>query len=352
MNILIFVIVLLVVVIIHESGHFFAAKKAGMRVKEFAFGFKPRLFSWTRGETTYSLNALPLGGYVSIDGEDSTTPGDNRTFRSKSRLAQIWVMFAGPLMNIVLAYVLVVASYIGINTTEANAHPSLVILEVQKGSAAELAGVHAGDKISSIYVEGDIDPSYDPDVEIFQDSISNSNGKNIILEVERNRELYTADITPKDVDGQYRIGVSLGVLESKKLPLGQAFVQGFQDTGDMIGSVVGGFGDMFGKLFTGHSVKDSLMGPIGIAKEVGTVSKFGFDYLLIFTALISINLGILNLLPLPALDGGRIVITAIEAIRRKNFSENVVGVIHTVGFFLLIGLLIFVTVLDVIKIVK
>ncbi len=343
---------LLVVVIIHESGHFFAAKKAGMRVTEFAFGFKPRLFSWTRGETTYSLNALPLGGYVSIDGENTTTPGDTRTFRSKSRLAQIWVMFAGPLMNIVLAYVLIVASYIGINSPDVQAHPSLVILEVQKGSAAELAGIYAGDKISSIYVDGDIDPSYDPSIDIFQESIASSSGKNIVLEVERNKEMYTADITPTDVDGQYRIGVSLGVLESKKLPIGQAFVQGFQDTAHMTQSVFNGFGDMFSKLFAGHNVKDSLMGPIGIAKEVGTVSQFGFDYLLIFTALISINLGILNLLPLPALDGGRIVLTIVEAIRRKNFSENVVGIIHTVGFFLLIGLLILVTVLDVIKLVK
>ena len=122
MNIIIFILVLLIVVIVHEYGHFFAAKSMGMRVKEFAFGFPPKLFSWKRGETTYSLNAIPLGGYVAIDGEnEGNGTNDNRKFGSKSRLAQLWVLFAGPMMNIILAFVLITASYIGINKVNGDA---------------------------------------------------------------------------------------------------------------------------------------------------------------------------------------------------------------------------------------
>lgn len=359
MNIIIFILVLLVVVIVHEYGHFFAARSMGMGVSEFAFGFPPKLFSFKRGHTTYSFNLIPLGGYVLIDGQDGVDEENldpnkdyTKSFHQKTRLAQIWVLFAGPLMNIILAYVLIVGSYLGVNKVESVVSSPVVILEVVKGSPAEIAGVKAGDRISSIYIDGDIDPSYSPNIESVQDNITRSNGKDITLEVERNKETKAIEIKPTKDNENYKVGVSLGTLDSKKLPFGKALIEAGKDTYNITTATLKGFGQMFGKLFTGHSVKDSLMGPVGIAKQVGTVADFGFSYLLMFTAIISINLGVLNLLPLPALDGGRIVVTVIEAIRRKSFSKKLIGTIHTIGFFALIALLIFITILDVIKLFK
>src|SRR3989344_51820 len=353
MNIIIFILVLLIVVIVHEYGHFFAAKSMGMRVKEFAFGFPPKLFSWKRGETTYSLNAIPLGGYVAIDGEnEGNGTNDNRKFGSKSRLAQLWVLFAGPMMNIILAFVLITASYIGINKVNPNTIPPLVILDVMKGSPAEIAGIKSGDIVSSVYVDGDIDPSYNPSIELFQESIQNSKDKKIILEIEKNKEIKIVEIQPEKIDGDYKIGVSLGVLESKTLPFGQAVVAGAIDTAKMTKGTILGFGTLFKNIFSGISVKDSLMGPIGIAGQVGVVADFGFRYLLLFTAMISISIGILNLLPLPALDGGRVLVTIIESARRKSFPSSILQKINLFGFLALFALLIFITILDIIKLVK
>lgn len=358
MNIVIFIIVLLVVVIVHEYGHFFAAKKTGMGVSEFAFGFPPRLFGFKYKGTQYSINLIPLGGYVMIDGqdgvEDENDPNVDHTkkFHNKSRLAQIWVLFAGPLMNIVLAFVLIFISYLGVSKIDPVLNPEIVIMDVIKNSPAEIAGIKTGDKIESIYVKGDIDPTDNPSLELFVDSVNRSNGDEIFLDIKRNNQEKTIQIKPEKTNDGYKMGISLGVLSSKKLPFSQALKAGFVDTFQITKQTIVAFGQMFSKLFSGHSVKDSLMGPVGMAKQVGTVAGFGFNYLLVFTAVISINLGVLNLLPFPALDGGRIVVTVIEAIRRKSFSKKIIGIIHTIGFFILIGLLILITIFDVIKLFK
>ena len=344
------------VVVVHESGHFFAARSMKMRVHEFAFGFPPRLFSIKRGETTYSFNAIPLGGYVSIDGEngEDSTEENNRTFKSKSKLAQIWVLFAGPLMNIVLAFVLIFASYLGVNQVQDTVlNPPVVILEVVKGSPAEISGVQTGDKIHSIYTNSNTEPLYNPDIELVQNTITSSHGGEIILEVERSKELKRLTINPTEKinenNDDYKIGVALGVLESKKLSFFPAIGQSAKDTWQLTSGTVIGFGTLFKNIFTGVSVRDSLMGPVGIAKQVGVVNGLGFVYLLRFTAMISISIGILNLMPLPALDGGRIVVSIIEGIRKKDFSAKFLGSLNGIGFLLLIGLLIFITVMDVIK---
>lgn len=358
MNIIIFILVLLVVVIVHEYGHFFAARSMGMGVSEFAFGFPPKLFSFKRGHTTYSINLIPLGGYVLIDGQDGIDEEEkdpnkdySKNFHQKTRLAQIWVLFAGPLMNIVLAYVLIVGSYLGVNKIQSVTTSPVVILEVVKGSPADMAGIKSGDRLVNFKT-----------TEEFQNFIANSYDSNsnkpvddnfVSFPVLRNNEQINITVSPNvEKDGTKKIGVSLGTLDNKKLPFGKSLIQAGKDTYNITVATLKGFGQMFGKLFTGHSVKDSLMGPVGIAKQVGTVANFGFSYLLMFTAIISINLGVLNLLPLPALDGGRIVVTVIEAIHRKSFSKKLIGTIHTVGFFALMALLVFITILDVIKLFK
>ncbi len=345
---ILFLLVLLLVVVVHEAGHFFAAKQVGMRVKEFAFGFKPKLFSWTRGETTYSINAIPLGGYVSIDGENGDeVTGDPRLFTNKSKLAQAWVLFAGPMMNIVLAIVLLSISYmVGYGDGKTN---SLVVLSVNPNSPAEVAGIKAGDKIYSIYNDGDIDPSYDPDVDLFRSGINQSQGKNVTIEVERKNNIESIAVTPNKDGTEYKIGVSLGELKSQKLGFFPAIGQGFTDAMKMTRDTVVGFGKIIASIFVDNGAKGSLTGPIGIAKEVGTASGFGFAYLLSFIALISVNLGVLNMFPFPALDGGRLLFLLIEKIKGSRIKPSVGGLINMIGFGLLIVLMIFVTVKDVIK---
>ena len=346
---ILFLIVLIIVVVVHEAGHFFAAKQVGMRVKEFAFGFPPKLFSKTKGETTYSFNAIPLGGYVSIDGENGTNdPSDPRLFTNKSKWAQAWVLFAGPFMNIVLAFVLMSLSFmIGYGGNDTG--NSLVVIETAVDSPAFVSGLKAGDKIASVYKTGDIDPSYNPDTNMFKSVINSSNGQEVIIEVKRSKELETIYVTPEKINDEYKIGVSLGVLESKKLGFFAAIAEGFKSTIKMTAGTVQGFTGLISSLFQGESVKGALTGPIGIAKQVGTASGFGFAYLLSFISLISINLGVLNMFPFPALDGGRLLFLVIEKIKGSRINANTAGIINTIGFGLLMLLMVVITIKDIIK---
>ncbi len=339
---ILFILVLLLVVVIHEAGHFFAAKQMGMRVSEFAFGFKPKLFGWTKGETTYSINAIPLGGYVSIDGENGDeVTADPRLFTNKSKAAQAWVLFAGPMMNIVLAIVLLSLSYmIGYGDGKTN---SLVVLSVNPNSPAFNAGIKEGDKISAI------SNTENPDVLGFKTGINEGNGNAVDIKVERSKETQTFSVTPTKDGEDYKIGVSLGELKSQKLGFFTAIGQGFKDAMTMTRDTVVGFGKIIASIFVDNGTKGSLTGPIGIAKEVGTASGFGFAYLLSFIALISVNLGVLNMFPFPALDGGRLLFLLIEKIKGSRIKPSTGNVINTIGFGLLIVLMVFVTVKDVIK---
>lgn len=346
---ILFLLVLVVVVVVHEAGHFFAAKSVNIRVKEFAFGFPPRLFSIKRGETEYSINALPLGGYVSMDGENGLTENpDPRHFSSKSRLAQAWVLIAGPLMNIVLAFILLAISFMsGYGTKEQDA--KLVILSVAKDSPADKADIQSGDRALSLFVVGDKDPIRNPDAEAFRQTIERSQGKQVAIEIQRGQEAKIVYVSPEQSGDSHRVGVGIGELAAKKLGFFAAIREGAIVTGRMTKDTVMGFANIIKSAFTGGNVKESLTGPIGIAKEVGTASRFGFAYLLSFVALISINLGILNMFPFPALDGGRLLFLVIEKIKGSRISPKVSNIINTIGFGVLIVLMITITVKDIIR---
>ncbi|OGI78583.1 hypothetical protein A3C57_00800, partial [Candidatus Nomurabacteria bacterium RIFCSPHIGHO2_02_FULL_33_12] len=258
--------------------------------------------------------------------------------------------FAGPMMNIILAFVLITASYIGINKVNPQESLGVVILDVLPNSSAELAGIKIGDRLPTFKT-----------TEEFQNFINDgSNSPNEILNdnfvvfpiLRGDQEIDITVTRGFNSNGDKIIGVSLGTLESKILPVGYAIVAGVIDTVKMTKNTVLGFGTLFKNIFSGISVKDSLMGPIGIAGQVGVVADFGFRYLLLFTAMISISIGILNLLPLPALDGGRILVTIIESARRKSFPSSILQKINLFGFLALFALLIFITILDIIKLVK
>lgn len=347
-TIIIFFLVLFVVVVVHESGHFFAAKLTKMRVKEFAFGFPPRIFSFKKGETTYAINSIPLGGYVSIDGENASEElkDDPAIFTNKSKIAQIFVLIAGPFMNILLAFVLFsLAFMIGHDSTKLD--NNLVILNVLPGYPAEVSGILPGDEIKKISIGENIYEK--PNIEQFQEIISESAGEILNLEIVRKNEISNIEIVPKLEDSSYKIGVSLGVMSIDKLSFFKAIKEGFITTITLTKGTIVGLWDLISNIFSGSSVKASVSGPVGIAKEIASASKLGFVYLLSFVAYISINLGILNMLPFPALDGGRILFVLIEWVKGSRINPKISEKLNLIGFGLLIILMIFVTIKDIIK---
>lgn len=345
MTIILFIIVLLVTVLVHEWGHFIAAKKSGMLVEEFGFGMFTRLYSWKRDETTYSINAFPIGGFVKIAGEngvDDNKPHD-RQFESKPWWKQSIVLVAGVVCNILLAIVLFTISYsLGTPTLSDSGTPT--VLHVTKGSPVDQAGIQVGDTITRISKYDTALPSID--TASLKKAISDSTDPLIITFV-HNKVSSTVTVVPKKQDGVTALGIGVEkvILEHTSIP--RAFVQALEQTGRITKSIFQTVGSLLASLVVPSGEKQSLIGPIGLATEIKNASAIGFGYLLSFTAMISINLAVINILPFPALDGGRLIIVLLERITRRKFSKHVVGWIHASGFILLIGLMIFLSVGDI-----
>lgn len=359
-----FVIILIVLVIVHEFGHFIAAKLTGMRVDEFAFGFPPRLFSKKRGETTYSFNLIPLGGYVSIWGENGSDEDKKedgaanhpRAFGNRPKWAQLLVLFAGVFMNMVLALVIfIVISYgdvrVGADDSDYGSrvkNVELVVSDVSKDSPAYKAGIIPGSTIISISAN--------------QNKASLKSATSAVSFIEKNQNIpFTITyITPTKEKKETTVAAVYGIVPDKKA-LGialesigtvhttalEAVSLGFERTIYMTNLTALGLRDVLASLFKGENVVDSLSGPIGIAKIVGETSTYGSVALLTLVAVLSINLAIFNMLPLPALDGGRIVVTLIETILRKKIPMRYYGWFNSLGFALLVLLLIVVTIKDI-----
>ncbi len=345
MTIIIFIIVLLVTVTVHEWGHYIAAKKSGMLVEEFGFGIPPRLFSWKKGETLYSINALPIGGFVKIAGENELQSGipNDRQFQTKSWWKKSIVLVAGVVCNIVLAIVLFVAGYmIGMPAVDPEGIPTVV--QVVPNSAASEAGLVVGEKIQSISADGVALTSFDTDS--IREVVA-SGAKTISFEVLRRNNVETISVVPK-VDGEMRrVGIALESIKAKQLPFGEAVVQSVRQTSFIAVSIFDTLGSLVGGLFGGEGTGATLIGPVGLAREVGSAATIGFTYLLAFTAAISVNLAVLNIMPFPALDGGRLVVVLLEAVTKRTFSQKTVAIIHTVGFLVLLGLMVVLTVGDI-----
>ena len=362
MSILIFFVILLVLVLVHEAGHFFAAKIVKMRVDEFAFGFPPRLFSIKKGETEYSFNALPLGGYVKIHGENGSDNQDDieRAFASKSKLAQIFVLIAGVSMNILLAVVLLSTTFfIGAEMAENDftkpqyfSNQKIVVSSVGINSPAEVSGLSALDSIDSISAGEDyIEPKSPEDIISFIEAHQSSE----ITFVARSQDgsVKKISVLPKydETLNKNIVGISTGLVGDYRAPLFESLKSGVLATFVFTKLTFFGFIDLIISIFKGQGSEAaaSLTGPVGIVSLVGEAQESGVSTLIGFTALISINLAVLNILPLPALDGGRIVFVLYEAITRKKISLNVQSYINGISFLLLIALMIFVTYKDIIK---
>ncbi len=324
-------------VLVHEFGHFITAKLTGMRVDEFAIGFGPKLFSAKYGETRYSLRAIPLGGFNDIAGMD---PSDNsageRGYCEKPVFSRMIVILAGSTMNFILPVILFFGIYAAVGVAKPAVEP--VIGGVISGMPAETAGLKIGDKILS--VDGVAVTTW----EEFTEKIRAA-GENQALAIAYERDSKAAEVslTPKYDEKSQRplIGVQSSTTYEPQ-GLAAAFFMALEHTKNIVAFML----DALAGIFAAPSQAE-LAGPIGIAQMAGQVAETGFVPLLNFAALLSLNLGIINLLPVPALDGGHFVGLVIEAVRGKPMSAKALMYTQRVGIALLLALTLFATVSDV-----
>lgn len=321
-----------IIIFAHEGGHLLCAKACHIYVEEFSVGMGPKLFSFQKGDTVYSLRLLPIGGFCKMPGEDGESDLVNG-FDKKSVPQRMLVVAGGALFNIIFAVLLFIVAYMGLGTSSEDP----IIGEVYEDYPAYVAGLEQGDVVTAI--NGEAIASWTDMTAIIQNQV----GTALTFTVDRGGEVVQLTITPEAGDsGSGVIGI---VAARESVSVFQAVKTGFQQTYELTKLVLVSLWQMV----TGAIGLD-LAGPVGVGQMVGQAASYGFYSFLIFVAAISVNLGIVNLLPLPALDGSRLVFLAIEGVRRKPLSANVEGMIHFVGFVLLIGLLIIVTYFDISRI--
>lgn len=385
MSIVIFLLVLGLLIFVHELGHFLAAKKSGVEVHEFALGFPPTILKKKIGETTYKLNLLPFGGYVSLEGEngepapepptpeksnkkkkEETKEGPKETinensFANKGPLAKTFILIAGVTMNMLLAWLLLSVGFmIGYPTTDdSDIDPryivdrSTLVLETLPNSPAKEAGLLAGDSLISLSDDTRTIGITQPDQ--VGEFINSSESESIKVVVNRNGEEKTIKVIPttelsSNEEGEEErklIGIVTDNTVLARFPAHLALWHGLGLTWDVTTMTAEGIVGLIKDAFRGQADMSGVAGPIGIVRLVGDAYAVGFVYLLSFTAIISVNLAIINLIPIPALDGGRILFTWIEAIRGKSIPIKTQLIANGIGFALLILLMIFISVHDI-----
>lgn len=316
-------------IIIHEGGHFLVAKLCKVKVNEFAVGFGPVVWKKQGKETKYAIRLIPLGGFVSMEGEEERSD-NKRSFSNASISKRIAIVLAGATVNIIfgiVVYFILMASTSTYITNE--------IGEIYENYPAQEIGIQQGDKIIEVNNQK-INDKTD-----LNRTLKENEGKEANVKIERNNEEINYNITPKVDNGYYYLGVGLKKSEDTII---NHIIFGVTETKEFLASI----GENLKQLLTGNIGVDQMVGPVGIGEVVSKTSGiFDFIYLL---ALISLSLGITNLLPIPALDGGKILILIIEAIRRKPMKQETESYIQLVGFTILIMLSIYVTYNDIMRI--
>ncbi len=365
MSVIIFLLILAILIFVHELGHFLVAKKSGIRVDEFAIGFPPKLFSYEWGGTKYTINAIPFGGFVKIFGEDAhnseiSEENKNVSFVYKPKWIQASVLVAGVTFNIIFAWLVISLGFF-LGTTSALPHNTtgqfndarLIITEVMPNSPANLSGLKPGDTIVSItsgkkIIDSELYP------ETVQKFISESTSKDLVLNIKDQKgadRLVTVSPTTELVEGRKVLGISMEWIGTLKLSLFDSLRSGADSTWYLLKATTVGLTKFLWETITFRSDFSQVTGPVGIAGVVKEANELGFRYLLNITAIISINLAVINLVPFPALDGGRLLFVLIEAIIRRPINPNIVKWTNVIGFSLLMLLMLVVTAKDILKLV-
>lgn len=375
---IIFFLILFFLVVIHELGHFLFAKWTKMRVDEFAFGFPPRLLSKKIGETLYLFNLIPLGGYVKIFGENGLTNEEleklsdhekKQLFGSKKISARFLVLIGGVLFNIIGAYFLFFATFVGgthvylnpLNPPQLSEKEleskKLLLYAIRPGSPLENSALTPGSEITSVSVF--------KDKQLYEIKKPEISGKTLPEFIQTHID---SEFTIKFLDtsgnfGEIKAVPKAGILEGKKI-LGANFSDQIYKEFNFQTAIIDSAQMTYGHLsfifvslyklvvdvFSGKaSVEENLSGPIGLALLTSKISERGIDDILTFAAMLSLSLAAFNILPIPALDGGRIVFVLLEGIRRKKINPNIEQIFHGFGFLLLILLMLFVSYFDIVK---
>jgi regulator of sigma E protease len=367
-TIIVFILVLSLLVFVHEFGHFFSARRLGVKAEEFGFGFPPRIFGvykdkngkWKKvwgnkkvednSDTIYSINGILVGGFVKIKGEDGDNKNNSDSFSSKKIWKRATILSSGVLMNIVLASILIsIGLMIGLpRYLDDEKLPSSVkveneqvlIVEIVEDSPAAVAGFQVSDAIVSIN-NTEIKTG-----EEVVNMIASSTGEVSVI-VNRSGENKEIKVSPDD--NTKTIGIAFLDSATVRYPWYLAIWEGIKMTGQLLWAIIYSLFDLVRNLIVGSDVAVEVAGPVGIANLTGQMFRLGLIYLIQFTALLSLNLAIINILPFPALDGGRLLFLLIEKIKGKPVKQEIEAVFNNIGFLLLMALIIWVTLKDIIK---
>lgn len=358
-----FIVILSILVLIHELGHYLVAKKFGIKVEEFGVGFPPRAFGKKIGETVYSINWLPIGGFVKLYGEDNAGGGSVRTKNQESSIKNeetdikraffarpLWqrmaVVTAGVIMNFLLAIVLISFLF----STQGVPLPSsdVIVSGISKNSPAEIAGLKVQDRILKI------NDKAISKTDVFISETKKNAGQEIQLLVRRDGKEFTTSLTPRlnPPKNEGAMGVSITNIIVKKYTWYEAPIYGTIEAGKFSWLILSGLGGMVNDLVHGGVRPESVAGPIGVAQLTGEAVRAGWFAVLWFVALLSLNLAVLNIMPIPALDGGRFFFMLIELVTRRKVSQKYEGYAHAVGLIALLGLMLLITLLDVSRLVQ
>ncbi len=362
MSIIVFIIILGILVLVHEFGHFIAAKKSGVKVEEFGFGFPPRVFGKKIGETIYSLNLFPIGGFVKLFGEEYHEVGKSgrmqelsaenkkRTFVYKKPWQKALIIVAGVCGNFLLGWIVI--SYLFTQGVPVPIN-KVIVQGVQKNAPAQLAGIVKKDTVQSLqYGQKTYKIESAEDLTCL---VGRFAGKKISLGVQRDDKNLTVDVIPriKPPKGQGPLGVFLTVpFVIKKYTWYQAPFFGLFEAFDITKKVVLQFGKILSQLIILQKPCGDFSGPVGIANYTGEALKVGINAVLELLALLSLNLAVINILPFPALDGGRLVFIVYEWITKKRVNQDFERKLNLVGFALLLTLAVLITIHDIIKIYR
>lgn len=337
MRILLAVVLFLLLIVFHEFGHFIIAKKSGIKVNEFAVGMGPLVYSKEKGETTYSFRAIPIGGYCAMEGEDDES-SDPRSFDNAPASKRFLTILAGPVANLIIAVLVftIVGVIGGVVTTTVD--------DFIEDSPAQAAGIEKGDEI--LKINGQEIGDFTDISKVVNDFYKDKDfDKEITVLAKRNGKDLDFAFKPK-VEGE---NTYIGIIPARRTPgFFEAIGLGFKETGRNVKMIF----TILGRLFTGKLAFGALSGPVGVLKELGNQAQNGLASLLYFLAYISVNLAVFNLLPIPALDGSKLLTSGIEIITGKKINKKLEEKITMVGFFILLGLILVVSIKDIVNLFR
>lgn len=318
-----------IVIFIHELGHFVTAKIFGVKVHEFSMGMGPCLFKKTKGETQYSLRLFPMGGYVKMEGEDGDSD-DERAFSKKKPWQRMIILVSGAFMNFVLGFIVIMLLY----SFTLQSVPTTTISEVLPGYGAHEAGILKNDRIIRINNE-----KIHNNMDI---SLAIGNSENALVLLKRNGETIEKNVSLIAEDGIRYLGIKLDVEDKNLFNLSSySFNYGM--------TIIKLTYKSFFGIFKGSVSVNDMSGPVGIVTQIGSAAQQGIENILFILILITLNLGVFNLFPIPALDGGRLVFVIVEMVTRKKIKPEHEAIVHFIGFVLLIGFMLYVTKNDIVR---